>query len=147
MGVSTSRDVGQLLASAQQGDDASLGQLFDKHHSYLSLLARLQINGRMRSKVGASDVVQEAFLGAHRDFGQFRGTTPAEFAGWLRQVLAHAIANQVRRYQATQGRNIGLERQLTQNLAREGHRRAPAPRASSLTLSRIELHSGACHGT
>jgi RNA polymerase sigma-70 factor (ECF subfamily) len=62
--------------------------------------------------VDASDLVQEAFLGACRDFPQFRGTTAKEFLGWLRQILASLLANLVRHYQGTKRRDVRLERQL-----------------------------------
>src|SRR5262249_53399207 len=55
------------------------------------MLARLQIGRRLQGKVDASDLVQEAFLEAYRDFGQFRRTTEQELAGWLRRILAWPI--------------------------------------------------------
>src|SRR4029077_6481061 len=60
--------------------------------------------------------VQEAFLGASRDFRQFRGTTEPELLGWLRQILASLLANLVRHYQGTQRRDVRLERQLAVEL-------------------------------
>ena len=55
--------------------------------SYLVLLARLQIVGRLRGKVDPADLVQDTFLEAHCHFGTFRGVTEAELACWLRQIL------------------------------------------------------------
>ncbi|HMF11160.1 MAG TPA: sigma factor, partial [Gemmataceae bacterium] len=77
-----------LLRFARAGDDEALGLLLEMYRPYLSLLARVQLGRRLRGKAGASDVVQDAFLGAHRDFVQFRGETEHEFLAWLRQVLA-----------------------------------------------------------
>src|SRR5262245_8599154 len=87
-----------LLDRARQGDAAALGQLFAVHRSYLVMLARPQLERRLQGKVDASDVAQEALLEAHKCFKSFRGGTPAEFAGWLRGILAHLIARNVRRY-------------------------------------------------
>jgi RNA polymerase sigma-70 factor (ECF subfamily) len=70
----------------------------------------------LQGKVDASDLVQEAFLGAYRDFPQFRGKTEQEFLGWLRQILASLLANLVRHYQGTQRRDVRLERQLAVEL-------------------------------
>src|SRR5262249_13986615 len=78
--------------------------------------ARVQIGRRLRGKAGGSDVVQDAFLGAHRDFGQFRGETEREFLAWLRQVLASALANFIRHYQGTKRRDVRMERQLAAEL-------------------------------
>src|SRR5262249_19035407 len=78
--------------------------------------ARLQIGRRLQGKVDASDIVQEAFLEAHRHFGQFRGTTEAELVIWLRQILAGRLAKLVRRYLGTQGRDVHLEQELAVEL-------------------------------
>jgi RNA polymerase sigma-70 factor (ECF subfamily) len=65
----------QLLQQARAGHAPALGTLLERYRAYLSVLARVQIGRRLRGKVDESDVVQEAFLGAARDFPQFRGTT------------------------------------------------------------------------
>ena len=106
----------QLLQQARSGDGPALGQLLELYRAYLGVLARVQIGQRLQSKVDASDVVQEAFLGASRDFPQFRGTSEKEFLGWLRQVLASVLANLVRHYQGTKRRDVRLERQLAAEL-------------------------------
>jgi RNA polymerase sigma-70 factor (ECF subfamily) len=109
-------DPEQLLHQARAGDGPTLGRLLELYRAYLVMLARVQIGRRLQGKVDASDLVQEAFLGAYRDFPQFRGTTEAEFRSWLRQVLASVLANLVRHYQGTQRRDVLLERQLTLEL-------------------------------
>jgi RNA polymerase sigma-70 factor (ECF subfamily) len=106
------QDPDQLLHRARAGEAPALGTLLELYRAYLLVLARVQIGRRLQGKVDASDVVQEAFLGACRDFPQFRGTTTKEFLGWLRQILASLLANLVRHYQGTQRRDVRLERQL-----------------------------------
>jgi DNA-directed RNA polymerase specialized sigma24 family protein len=64
-----------LLVLAQAGDTAALGEVLESFRAYLTLLARVQINRRLQKKVDPTDVVQDTFLEAHRDFGQFRGTS------------------------------------------------------------------------
>src|SRR6516165_9532244 len=68
----------------------------ERFRSYLLLLARARLDPLVRAKVGASDVVQQTLLAAHRDYAQFRGRTVGEQAAWLRQILAHTLANVVR---------------------------------------------------
>lgn len=106
----------QLLKDAQTGNGAALGLLLERYRPYLLLLARVQIGRRLQGKVDESDLVQDAYLGAHRDFPQFRGSTEGEFLAWLRQILASLLANLVRHYQGTQRRDVRLERQLTSEL-------------------------------
>jgi RNA polymerase sigma-70 factor (ECF subfamily) len=102
----------ELLRQAKAGDREALGRLLEVYRSYLLVLARVQIGRRLQGKVDAADLVQEAFLGAARDFAQFRGGTEKEFLAWLRQVLASLLANLVRHYHGTQARDVRLERQL-----------------------------------
>jgi RNA polymerase sigma-70 factor (ECF subfamily) len=78
---------------------------------YLSVLARLQIDPRLRRKLDPSDVVQETLLRAHERRDQFRGTTDAELTAWLRQILANQLGEALRRY-TRQARDVKRERSL-----------------------------------
>jgi RNA polymerase sigma-70 factor (ECF subfamily) len=104
------------LTAAKAGDADARGRLLELYRQYLAFLARVGIGRRLQGKVDPSDAVQEAFLGAQRDFAQFRGTTEKELTAWLRQVLASVLANLVRRYQGTKRRDVRLERQLALDL-------------------------------
>ena len=110
------QDPEQLLSLARQGHRDALGLLLQLYDGYLALLARLQIGRRLRGKVDAADLVQETFLEAHRHFARFQGRTEAELVAWLRQILAARLANVVRRYLGTQGRDVRLERELAGEL-------------------------------
>jgi RNA polymerase sigma-70 factor (ECF subfamily) len=111
-------DPEKLLVDARAGGPEALGQLLELYRRYLRLLARLQIDRWLQGKVDASDLVQETFLEAHRDFGQFRGTTEGELVGWLRQILAANLADLARRYQGSRRRDVRLERELAVELER-----------------------------
>src|SRR6516164_1354348 len=76
------------------GDDGERG--LEYFRSYLLLLARVRLDPMVQGKVGASDIVQQSLLEAHRDRAQFRGQTAGEQAAWLRQILARNLANAVR---------------------------------------------------
>jgi RNA polymerase sigma-70 factor (ECF subfamily) len=112
MFVNTTPGPEQLLRLAAAGDGEALGALLGLYRDYLRLLARLGIDRRLRNKVDPSDLVQETCLEAHRDFGQFRGSTEAELLAWLRRILATNLANVVRHYLGTKGRDVRLEREL-----------------------------------
>ena len=101
-----------LLREARAGDAATLGRLLELYRRYLALLARVQIGHRLQGKVDASDIVQETFLEAHRNFPRFRGTSEGELVRWLRQILATNLANLLRRYLGAQGRDVRLEREI-----------------------------------
>lgn len=101
-----------LLQEARAGDPATLGRLLDLYRRYLALLARVQIGQRLQGKVDASDLVQETYLEAHRNFARFRGTSEGQFLCWLRQILAAKLADLLRRYLGTKGRDVRLEREI-----------------------------------
>jgi RNA polymerase sigma-70 factor (ECF subfamily) len=104
-------DADQLIQQARTGD-ADLGPLLELYRSYLRLLARVEIGRRLQGKVDASDLVQETFLEAHRNFPRFQGTSEPQLIAWLRQILAAKVANLLRHYLGTQGRDVRLERDL-----------------------------------
>ena len=58
----------------------------------------MQVESRFAAKFDPADVVQQALLQATRDMAAFRGNSEAEFLAWLRSILAHALAHEVRRY-------------------------------------------------
>lgn len=111
-----------LLDRARAGDVEALGRLLDGYRNYLTLLARLQVGRRLRGKVDATDVVQETYLEAHRDFARFRGTSERELIAWLRQILATNFANLVRHFHGTRRRDPRLERALGAELDQTGQR-------------------------
>jgi RNA polymerase sigma-70 factor (ECF subfamily) len=112
MATGMSEDPQVLLQGARAGDAAALGRLLELYRRYLALLARVQIGRRMQGKVDASDVVQDTFLDAHRHFPQFRGDSEGELTRWLRQIMAAKLADVLRRYLGTQGRDVRLEREI-----------------------------------
>lgn len=109
-------DPEELIREARAGTETALGGLLELYRNYLRLLARVEIGRRLQGKVDASDLVQETFLEAHRNFAQFQGTAEPQFVRWLRQILAHRAANLVRHYFGTQGRDIRLEQELAADL-------------------------------
>jgi RNA polymerase sigma-70 factor (ECF subfamily) len=89
-----------LLNQARAGDKAARGQLLELYRNYLKLMARSLISQPLRVRLDASDLVQEIFLKAYREFGSFLGSTEAELVGWLRQILVRSLADQVRQHRA-----------------------------------------------
>jgi RNA polymerase sigma-70 factor (ECF subfamily) len=109
-------DPEQLLAAAREGRRESLGTLLELYRNYLYLVARTQIDLHLQAQVSPSDLVQEAFLEAYRDFGQFRGRSETELLGWLRRILVHNLARLVERQVRAQKRNVRREISLDERL-------------------------------
>jgi len=93
----------------QHGEDPA--RPLEYYRDYLLLLARLQIDPRLRRKLDPSDVVQETLLKAHDKREQFRGHSDAEMAAWLRRILANQLAEELRKF-GRQQRDVALERSL-----------------------------------
>jgi RNA polymerase sigma-70 factor (ECF subfamily) len=105
-----------MLREARSGRGEALGRLLDYYRPYLKLLARLHVAERLQKEFDASDVVQETFLDAARDFPQFRGASAGEFVAWLKRLLAANIADAHRRFLGTQKRNVLQEAEVLQML-------------------------------
>jgi RNA polymerase sigma-70 factor (ECF subfamily) len=108
-----SRSIEQLIGDARQGDPKPLGELLRLYRNYLTILATTQFDERLRRRMNPSDLVQDAMLGAHRDFPQFRGCSEREFLKWLRQILInslhHAVATHVKTKKRDARRDVSLD--------------------------------------
>jgi RNA polymerase sigma-70 factor (ECF subfamily) len=100
----------QLLAQVRRADGEGLGALLELYRDYLGGLARARLGARLRGIVNPSDLVQQTFLEACRDFGQFAGTSTAQWQAWLRRILAHNLAALVERH--VQARKRDVRRQV-----------------------------------
>ncbi len=111
----------QLLAQARSGSAEALGALLELYRNYLRILARVEIGRRLQGKLDPSDVVQDTFAEAHRHFPVFRGVDEPQLVRWLRQILAARVANLIRHYVGTQGRDVRLEQELATGLDNSSH--------------------------
>jgi RNA polymerase sigma-70 factor (ECF subfamily) len=130
----------RLLAQARAGDSASLGQLFELYRNYLRMIARSMLDHALRMQLDASDVVQETFLKAHRQFAGFAGHEEPELMAWLRSILVHTLADQAR-YHRRRSRNVRRQVSLEALLEQAGGAAQQAladsiPSASSLAVRR-----------
>lgn len=103
---------------------------FGEFRSYLRVLAGMQLNPMLKSRVDPSDIVQQTLLQAHRAVDQYRGKTDAELAGWLRQILANELAHQLRDHRRAK-RDVTREKSLQNSVD-----------ASSLRLERLLASDG-----
>jgi RNA polymerase sigma-70 factor (ECF subfamily) len=100
---------GGWLAAARAGSVEALGHALEECRDYLLLIAGRELDPDLGAKGGASDLVQETFLEAQRDFSRFAGGSPEELRAWLRRLLLNNVANFTRHYRATAKRRAGRE--------------------------------------
>ena len=93
----------------------------EKFRSYLRVLAKVNMPRKLRTKLDASDLVQQTLLQAHRDRDQFRGNTVEERCAWLREILRNNLANAYRHFEADK-RDIAREQSLDASLGRSSTR-------------------------
>jgi RNA polymerase sigma-70 factor (ECF subfamily) len=106
----------QHLARARREGGPAVGALLEHYRHYLYLLARARMGRQLQGRLDPSDLVQETFLAAHRDFAAFRGTTEAELVGWLKQILVARLADQIRRHVKAKARDVRLETMLAREM-------------------------------
>ena len=106
---SSSQALHRLLMEAKQGDGDSLGRLLGTYENYLKLLARTQLDEKVRGRVSPSDIVQETMLEAHCDFPKFRGSSDGEFFGWLRRILVNNLSRAVEQHVLAAKRDVRRE--------------------------------------
>jgi len=99
----------RLLAAARQGDADCLGALLELYRNYLHLLARTQIDLHLQGRASPSDAVQECFLHACANFGQFRGQSEKELLAWLRRILVNTLAGVVEKQRKARKRDVRRE--------------------------------------
>ncbi len=98
-----------MILDVRQGRGDSLGDLLELYRNYLTVLATTQVDHRLRRRMSTSDLVQETMLAAHRDFGQFRGSSEGELVAWLRQILCNCLSHAVEKHIHTKKRDLRRE--------------------------------------
>ena len=104
----------------------------ESYRNYLMSLARIQLAraGPVQKKIECADLVQDVLLQAHAARAQFKGTTPEEYAAWLRQILANRLAD-VQKHFGRGKRDAALEATFRDSLD------ASAVGMASLAMGRL----------
>jgi RNA polymerase sigma-70 factor (ECF subfamily) len=130
------------LAAARRGSSVALGQALETCRLYLLGIADEQLVADLRAKGGASDIVQQTFLEAQRDFAGFHGDSAEELRYWLRKLLLHNIADFTRRYRSAGKRQIAREVALARDSSAESVEKVlptDTPTPSGRAIAREEL--------
>ena len=101
----------QPVPEGTQSEPQELIAEFEPFRSYLHVLAETQLHTRLKSKVDASDIVQQTLLQAYQAKNQFRGSTNAEKAGWLRTILSNVLFGLARDF-SRQRRDVSREQSI-----------------------------------
>jgi RNA polymerase sigma-70 factor (ECF subfamily) len=113
MPADSEEEIAGLVARLQTGDQAALGELFDRHRDKLRRMVDLRLDHRLAGRVSASDVLQEAYIDALKRVEHYFSKPGQPFFGWLRLVVGQRIADVHREHLAGKrdaGREIGMNR-------------------------------------
>ncbi len=82
-----------LWAKARSGDPHAYDRLFALHVDRALLFVRARLGPRLRQKVESMDVLQDAYLQAHKAFERFEYTDEGAFGRWLCRIIENRIRN------------------------------------------------------
>jgi RNA polymerase sigma-70 factor (ECF subfamily) len=103
-------DVSELLS---RRDLEALQDLISWYRPILKGMANRDLDGLLRSKIDASDIVQETCCDVARGFPNLRATNRVQFLAYLSTALRHKIDDVRRRFIVSHKRSIYRERPIT----------------------------------
>lgn len=115
-----------LLERAAGNDHAAIGELFGLHRDRLRRMIDLRLDHRLRDRLDASDVLQEAFLEFAQALPAYLTNQEAPFYLWLRCIAGRKLQALHRQHLGTRMREAGREVSLY---------RGALPEASSVALA------------
>jgi RNA polymerase sigma-70 factor, ECF subfamily len=90
-------------------DDNRLIPEIEDHRGYLAILAQTMIERKLRSKIDAEDLVQEAVSLAYKSFSMARDpSNPTVIRRWLATILQNKLADERKKFYSDK-RDIKLE--------------------------------------
>lgn len=101
-----------LTTRAANGDGEAWGTLLATHQERLARMVMFRMDSRLRGRIDATDVVQDAFVeaSAHRD-AYFRSPTAPLFL-WLRGVVSNKLLEVHRHHLGTRMRDAARDKPL-----------------------------------
>ena len=97
------------LEAARAGEKEPLGAALEAYRPYLVKIASDELGSELRPKEGVSDIVQNTFVEAMKDFDGFTGQTRVEWKAWLRTIFVNNLRQVVRTYRRVAKRAISRE--------------------------------------
>ncbi|HEV8378253.1 MAG TPA: hypothetical protein VGP99_05350, partial [Tepidisphaeraceae bacterium] len=98
-----------LLARAAEGDLGAWGALLMQHEARLCRMVGFRLDSRLRGRVDAADVVQEAYLEAADHRADYFRQPPLPLFLWLRGIVGNKLLEVHRHHLATRMREAGRE--------------------------------------
>ena len=110
----------RLLERVARGDRPALDELLSRHRARLLRTVELRLDRRVRGRLDASDVIQEACVEACQRIGEYQRDSPVPFFVWLRFLAVQKLGQIHRRELGAQARDAGREVTLDRGALPEG---------------------------
>jgi RNA polymerase sigma-70 factor (ECF subfamily) len=114
-----SDDIRALLDGPQQGGQQSLATLFSRYRDRLRRMVEFRLDARLRNRVSASDVLQEAYIDALKRLPHYQADPEVPFFIWLRSVTVQRLIQVHRQHLEAQARDAAKEVRLAHGEAIE----------------------------
>jgi RNA polymerase sigma-70 factor (ECF subfamily) len=101
-----SAETNRLLMQISAGHRDAFDDLFNRHRGDLRQAVELRLDRRLRARVDASDIVQEAQMEAFRRLDDYLERRPMPFSLWLRKTAQERIYNHRRAHVAAARRSV-----------------------------------------
>jgi RNA polymerase sigma-70 factor (ECF subfamily) len=119
-------EVQRLIDRARAGDRDAFNEIFTRHRDRLRRMVEIRLDWRLRQRVDASDVVQDAYLEIATRLEEYLNDPKLPLFLWMRLVVGERLSKLHRRHLGAQMRDAGREVSLY---------RAALPAASSAALA------------
>ena len=83
----------RLIDAARAGDEDAYSRLFAATYARARLFTRARLGPKLAARVDVDDVLQEAYLQAHKSFASFEYRGDGSFLRWLCRVIENRIRN------------------------------------------------------
>ena len=123
-----SAEVKRLMEQAQQGNVEAFEQLFQCYRDYMQRMVALRLDPRLRRRIDASDIIQEAHVVATQRIQDYLQREPVSFRVWLRQIVQDQLLMAYRKHVRADRRTVKRE--------------IPLPEQSSLELVGLSIIPG-----
>lgn len=98
-----------LLRQALGGNETALAEMLAEFRPRLRQMVRLRIDPRIRGRIDASDVLQEAFFDVRRRIAEYAADPRIPFYLWLRLLVGQRLVDIHRQHLGAQMRDARLE--------------------------------------
>ncbi len=103
------QDTTQLMRDVEAGDPNAVTALLGRHRQRLRRMVDVHMDRRLRGRLDASDVVQEALADAYGKMAAYLRDRPIPFYPWLRQIAWNRLIDLHRRHLKAKKRSVARE--------------------------------------